>query len=130
MALPTLTCTAVRTRAAILALLVAAALPGCGDGSDDEPEPTTRLVTMSEREFTPSDVNVAAGTTLAVRNAGSDGHDLKLRRDDREAGGTQVLNPGETQQLEVLFEPGEYEMYCSVPGHEEAGMTGTFTVVD
>lgn len=88
------------------------------------------MVTMSEREFTPGDVNATTGTRIAVRNAGSVGHDLKLRRDGKEAGGTQVLNPGETQLLEVLFEPGDYEMYCSVPGHEEAGMSGSFAVVD
>ena len=85
---------------------------------------------MSKRQFTPSDVNAAAGMPLAVRNGGSVGHDLKLRQDGREVGGTPVLNPGQTVQLEILYEPGDYEMYCSVPGHEEAGMKGSFTVVD
>jgi plastocyanin len=131
MAGPTLTCTPVRTRAAILGVLIAsAALAGCGDESDDEPAPPTKLVTMSERRFTPTDVNAPAGEPLAVQNAGSVGHDLKLRQDGKEAGGTPVLNPGQTVQLEILFEPGDYEMYCSVPGHEEAGMKGTFAVVD
>jgi uncharacterized cupredoxin-like copper-binding protein len=28
----------------------------------------------------------------------------------------------------VNAEPGEYEFHCSVPGHKEAGMTGTLIV--
>ena len=120
------------TEVRILAVLIAAATAsGCGGDDSEEPAgPVTSLVTMSERKFTPSEVNAAADEPLAVRNAGSVGHDLKLRRDGKEIGGTLVLNPGETQQLEVLFDPGDYEMYCSVPGHEEAGMKGTFTVVE
>lgn len=113
-------------------LAVVPALPGCGgsEESDSPPVAMTSMVTMSERKFAPRHVNAAADEPLAVRNAGSEGHDLKLRRDGKELGGTQVINPGETQQLEVLFDPGDYEMYCSVPGHEESGMDGTFTVVD
>jgi uncharacterized cupredoxin-like copper-binding protein len=26
------------------------------------------------------------------------------------------------------LKPGTYEFYCSVPGHEQAGMKGTLTV--
>jgi uncharacterized cupredoxin-like copper-binding protein len=117
--------------AILVALVTAIALPACGGESDEEPEgPPTTMVTMSGREFTPSHVNAAAGAPLAIRNAGSVGHDLKLRQDGEEVGGTPVLNPGQTLQLEVLFERGDYEMYCSVPGHEKAGMKGAFTVVD
>lgn len=120
-----------RSRASFaLILLAAATLPGCGGESEESPGPETSTVTMSEREFSPREVNAPAGERLAVTNAGSVGHDLKLRQDGREVGGTQVLNPGETQQLEVLFDAGTYEMYCSVPGHEAAGMKGTFTVVE
>ena len=43
-------------------------------------------------------------------------------------GGTEVISGGTETKLKVDFEPGEYEMYCTVPGHEESGMVGTFTV--
>lgn len=83
---------------------------------------------MSEFEFTPNRVRIAKGASLAIRNDGSEGHDLKLRRDGRETGGTEILNPGETQQLVILYPKGTYEMYCSVPGHEKSGMKGSFVV--
>ena len=83
---------------------------------------------MSELKFNPRDVTVAAESSLIIRNAGSVGHDLKLRREGAEIGGTEILNPGESQRLEVLYPPGSYEMYCSVPGHEKRGMRGAFTV--
>ncbi|MBH0229175.1 plastocyanin/azurin family copper-binding protein [Halobacillus yeomjeoni] len=38
---------------------------------------------------------------------------------------------GQTVKLKFIpSEVGEYEFVCTVPGHEEAGMTGTFTVVE
>lgn len=122
------------TGANTAALLVATvALSACGGDSEEPPAPAgppTAMVTMSKRKFTPREVNAAAEEPIAVHNAGTVGHDLQLRRNGKEVGGTPVLNPGQTLQLEVLFDPGEYEMYCSVPGHEEAGMEGTFRVVE
>jgi uncharacterized cupredoxin-like copper-binding protein len=28
----------------------------------------------------------------------------------------------------VDFDPGDYEMICTIPGHADLGMDGTFTV--
>ncbi len=86
-------------------------------------------VVMSEFKFEPSDVSVKQGSMIDVPNEGSVDHDLKVRKkggDD--LGGIDVIPGGKSEMLTVDFEPGEYEMYCSVPGHEESGMVGTFTV--
>lgn len=118
----------------LLLLSASLAASGCGGGDDKSTEPAatpaerTEAVAMSERKFSPRNVTAASGSVLAIHNAGKVGHDFKLRRDGQEVGGTPILNPGMTLSLEVRYPPGRYEMYCSVPGHEEAGMQGTFTV--
>ena len=35
---------------------------------------------------------------------------------------------GGTKTLSLNLPPGTYTFYCSVPGHEQAGMKGTLTV--
>ena len=40
------------------------------------------------------------------------------------------LAPGETQETVINAPAGEYEYYCNVPGHKEAGMVGTLIVTE
>ena len=35
------------------------------------------------------------------------------------------IAPGETKEVKINAPEGEYEFYCNVPGHKEAGMVGT-----
>jgi plastocyanin len=85
-------------------------------------------VRMSEYKFDPSDVSAKAGDTLTVDNGGSLQHDLRLRKGGKELGGTKLVDAGGSTKLKVDFRAGSYEMFCSVPGHEDLGMKGTFTV--
>lgn len=39
-----------------------------------------------------------------------------------------LYNGGESGSVTINAPAGEYEYYCSVPGHKEAGMVGTLTV--
>jgi uncharacterized cupredoxin-like copper-binding protein len=41
---------------------------------------------------------------------------------------TETIQPGEKSTLTVDLKPGEYEFYCPVDGHKQAGMEGTLTV--
>ena len=128
----------------LVALASALVLAACG-GDDDNggeeaaqqetaPAETTGAggqaadVSLSEFEFDPADVTAEAGSTITLENVGSTGHDLRLRKGGKDIGGTEVFDAGQSEQLKVDFEPGKYEMYCSVPGHEDSGMKGTFTV--
>ncbi len=134
-----------KARLSILILLLASAftLPACGGGGDDEGGggqqkqapaetagggQTVSSVSLSEYKFDPADLTAKAGSTLTVKNEGSLGHDLRLRKPGKEVGGTKVFGAGKSEQLKVDFAPGKYEMYCSVPGHEQQGMKGSFTI--
>lgn len=65
-----------------------------------------------------------------VRNAGEQQHNLTVE----EAGGgeqyyqTALLNPGEATQFSLDLADDSYDLYCSVPGHREAGLEATLTV--
>src|SRR3546814_13633125 len=39
---------------------------------------------------------------------------------------TPLLKPGEAAELPLLFAKGEYDLYCAVPGHRNAGMITYF----
>jgi glucose dehydrogenase/plastocyanin len=62
--------------------------------------------------------------TFVFKNIGHVQHDFKIAGKQ-----TQLIQPGETVKLVVTFKKkGKYPFLCTVPGHAEAGMKGTFTV--
>jgi manganese oxidase len=88
--------------------------------------PSSVEVELSEFAISPGDLEVAAGGTLEITNAGADEHDLAVVDHDL---GTPMLGAGESASLSLEgLEPGTYELLCTVPGHDSAGMTGTLTV--
>ena len=40
----------------------------------------------------------------------------------------EIVGSGATSTVTADLKPGAYTFYCSVPGHEAAGMKGTLTV--
>jgi uncharacterized cupredoxin-like copper-binding protein len=105
--------------------------PTCGDAATASAAVSraTVAITASEWRFAPPDLEVRAGevATLSVTNAGTQLHTFTvpaLRID------TGPLEPGATRNL-TLTAPGErdrYEVLCTLPGHEEAGMIGSLQV--
>ena len=62
--------------------------------------------------------------TFEVKNAGKIAHDLAIRGGPK----TALIQPGGTATLTATLKPGTYHLYCSVPGHEQAGMKVDSTV--
>ena len=62
--------------------------------------------------------------TFAFKNIGHVQHDFRIAGKQ-----TPLIQPGKTAKLLVTFKKkGKYAYLCTVPGHAEAGMKGTFTV--
>jgi uncharacterized cupredoxin-like copper-binding protein len=111
------------------ALLVASALAAAAVGVGlAGASPQTVKITAKEFAFEPKEVKVRAGqpVRLVLENKGVIEHDIVL---DRLGVKARPVQPGKTAEL--TFTPkakGRYPIVCSVPGHKEAGMTGTLVV--
>jgi plastocyanin len=66
----------------------------------------------------------AGGLTISMKNASSSSHNIGIK--GQKDGPT--VGKGGTSTVSLTLKPGKYEFYCSVPGHEQAGMKGTLTV--
>jgi len=81
---------------------------------------------LTEFAIGPADLAVAEGGTLEVTNEGPMVHNLAVAGQDLK---TADLASGERGRLDVSsLAAGEYELYCDIAGHEDAGMVGTLTV--
>lgn len=76
--------------------------------------------------FEPATAEIAADTdaTFTLPNEGMAPHNFSI-----DALNISVdIAPGATETVTVNAPVGEYEFYCNVPGHKEAGMVGKLTV--
>ena len=81
-----------------------------------------------ELRFSKSTLEAPAGTvTLVMENPSALEHNIAVRGEGVDEQG-EVVGEGDESTVTAELEPGEYEFYCSVPGHEAAGMKGTLTV--
>jgi plastocyanin len=89
-----------------------------------------KTATISETEFklTPSTASVGSGAvTITAKNAGTTMHNLEIEGNGVEKK-TANIQPGSTASLKLRLKPGTYEMYCTIPGHKQAGMKGKVVV--
>ena len=88
--------------------------------------PTTpRSVPVKESEFKielPSTSLSPGNYTFDLTNDGHIGHDLVVDGPGVSDKKTPVIDGGKTAKLTVELKSGTYKLYCSVPGHEQAGM--------
>lgn len=95
-----------------------------GDVSTSGVAAAPAMVSMSE--FKIAAASIGAGGSLHVMNDGSAEHNLTIQ--DTEFA-TSNLASGATELLDVArLGTGSYVMFCSIPGHREAGMEAALTV--
>jgi plastocyanin len=95
---------------------------GAGETTLENPADASQL------RFSKSALEAPAGTvTLVMENPSALEHNIAVRGEGVDEKG-EVVGQGDESTVTVELEPGEYEFYCSVPGHEAGGMKGTLTV--
>ena len=86
-------------------------------------------VKESEFKIELSSKDLKAGEyELDVDNAGQAPHDLVVKGPGVNDEKTPVIDGGKSAKLKVDLKSGTYELYCSVPGHKQAGMDVKVTV--
>jgi uncharacterized cupredoxin-like copper-binding protein len=91
-------------------------------------KPAATKVPVSETEFkiTLESTNLKAGEiTFEVKNDGKIPHDLAIKGTSDK---TKLIPAGGAAELKVTLKAEKYELYCTVPGHEAAGMKLNITV--
>jgi uncharacterized cupredoxin-like copper-binding protein len=81
----------------------------------------------SELAFVPNELSAPAGRIMIhMTNPSQLPHSIALAVTGIPPG--PVVGHGGVSELVANLAPGTYTFYCTVPGHRQAGMTGTLTV--
>ena len=64
---------------------------------------------------------------LVFTNLSTTKHNVRIESGENELGGTKTIGKGKAVAY-VNLKKGTYNFYCSVPGHEDAGMKGKLVV--
>jgi nitrite reductase (NO-forming) len=99
------------------------AAPGEGEGGGAGIE----IEAQDPAAFSETELTVKPGDTITMTNTGFLQHDFTI-----DELGIHEVTAGNGDSVTITIpedaEAGEYEFYCSVPGHRESGMVGTLTV--
>jgi len=130
---------------------LALALAACGGDDEEEPAGTAETPAAEATEEAPAPMGGSAGelmlmadeqqlafdkkslraeagsVTITMMNPSSIPHNVAIKGNGVDEKGEVVQSDGESTVTADL-EPGTYTFYCSVAGHEDAGMKGTLTV--
>lgn len=79
--------------------------------------------------YLPAEIRVNVGATVRITYVNGGGrHDWVLDEFDA---ATAIIGARQSETVEFVADKvGEFEYYCSVPGHRQGGMFGRFIVVE
>jgi uncharacterized cupredoxin-like copper-binding protein len=64
----------------------------------------------------------AGAALIELTNRGEDPHNLRLERADGAAVEVPETASGQVTKAAATLAPGEYRVYCALPGHDALGM--------
>jgi uncharacterized cupredoxin-like copper-binding protein len=113
---------------ALAALLALGAVLALAHASRSAPPPVGLI--LKEFLFDPKDVTVRTGEiAFVVKNQGAIEHNLVLEvPGGKTVTPVAIIEPGQTTRVTVSLPAGFYTIYCSLPGHKDAGMVATLRV--
>lgn len=129
----------------LIGALLIGIVAGCASSSGEEAATTLDVITES-MAFTSKEITLEKGklVKLVLNNKDAVLHDFSIDKIGvkvKEAEGAEhneqskapdlhvAADAGKTGTVEfTLTAPGTYTYYCTVPGHKDAGMSGTLTV--
>jgi cytochrome c oxidase subunit 2 len=111
-------------------------LPPAGGGETPPPADgaaAAQTIEMGDIYFGTTELTIPASTdvTITLSNVGASVHNFNIDAKNNESDPgihSGDVSPGESGTVTVNLPPGTWYFYCSIPGHEAAGMHGTITV--
>ena len=115
--------------AVVIAIVTAVVVAGPAGASPAKAPGVVRVKALaSGLKFDRTTLHARAGKIkLVFTNLSTLQHNVRIESGEHELGGTRTIRKG-TASTVVSLEKGSYNFYCSVPGHEDAGMRGTLIV--
>ncbi len=131
----------------LLAIVLCIALGSLACASSQKNELTIEIMAENTR-FAPDTIEIPAGkaVTLTLKNRDSTEHDLEVRglvpssmsggghEDHMDMAATKrvAVHTAAKKSASVQFradQKGTYEVFCSIPGHEQSGMVAKLVVI-
>ena len=117
-----------------LAVFAAFAIAACSDGGGGSsykepkgPAQTTLDIEGGNFFFDPENPEAPAGVS-SINLESTEGLHTLVFDGGKVPGFELEASGGQSDELKVDLKPGEYTIYCDIPGHREGGMEGTITV--
>jgi plastocyanin len=117
----------VNRRGALRPIAAAVAAQPVATGGAGGPAGALQL-TATEFKFDKTRLEAKAGkVTITLKNTSPLEHNVAIRGNGVDVVGP-IVKKGGTSTVTATLAAGDYEFYCSVPGHEQAGMKGVLVV--